>query len=37
VTGSARYVGKTAIVTGAAKGMGRSIAAALVAEGAQSR
>lgn len=35
MTGSARYVGKTAIVTGAAKGMGRSIAAALVAEGAQ--
>jgi NAD(P)-dependent dehydrogenase (short-subunit alcohol dehydrogenase family) len=35
VTGSVRYVGKTAIVTGAAKGMGRSIAGALVAEGAQ--
>jgi len=35
VTGSARYAGKTAIVTGAAKGMGRSIASAFLAEGAQ--
>jgi NAD(P)-dependent dehydrogenase (short-subunit alcohol dehydrogenase family) len=35
VTGSARYAGKTAIVTGAAKGMGRSIADAFVAEGAR--
>lgn len=35
MTGSTRYAGKTAIVTGAAKGMGRSIAGAFLAEGAQ--
>lgn len=35
MTGSSRYAGKTAIVTGAAKGMGRSIAGALVGEGAR--
>ena len=35
MTGSARFAGKTAIVTGAARGMGRSIAGAFVAEGAQ--
>lgn len=35
MTGSARFAGKTAIVTGAAKGMGRSIARAFLADGAQ--